>query len=381
MEIQISNQTNIAEQIIDGSIPISSLEDFEKIIKLFPDDPVILRAYSDMLAEQNLLDPAAKSYGKAAGLYIDAGMMLQAIVAKLLQWRISSPSYQEARLFFSALREGSYPITPQKIFFDTISHPEMLGIIYRLEAVQLPAGQIVKKAGDMEDGLYFIVSGTLKETFYQPVNDRKETVYRKSSTYLYENDFFGDILPLNQEKISQSYAETTTQVELAKISKESLVQVCQKYPNIEVGLTCLYDTRSESGKIGFARKIRRGHRHQLPIKMTLEIYPQATTHYPIIVEGYSRDISIGGICIVLEEIDESVSLSIASFHATVEKAKIQIIMPSEALVLKVSGTIVWSRQVYFKGKKTLALGVQFNEMSPRLRGMLFAFADSLGNAK
>jgi hypothetical protein len=30
------------------------------------------------------------------------------------------------------------------------------------------------------------------------------------------------------------------------------------------------------------------------------------------------------------------------------------------------------------GKQTLALGIKFDEMSPKFQGMLFAFADNLG---
>ena len=36
-------------------------------------------------------------------------------------------------------------------------------------------------------------------------------------------------------------------------------------------------------------------------------------------------------------------------------------------------------EVIFQGKKTLALGIQFQDLSPKLRGMLFVFADSSKN--
>ena len=46
--------------------------------------------------------------------------------------------------------------------------------------------------------------------------------------------------------------------------------------------------------------------------------------------------------------------------------------------LKVRGRIVWRHQIHFKGHKTLAVGIQFEEDTPRMRGMLFMFAKSLG---
>jgi hypothetical protein len=48
-----------------------------------------------------------------------------------------------------------------------------------------------------------------------------------------------------------------------------------------------------------------------------------------------------------------------------------------ALMLKVSGNIVWTKKIPVNGKQTLALGIKFDEMSPKFQGMLFAFADNL----
>jgi len=111
--------------------------------------------------------------------------------------------------------------------------------------------------------------------------------------------------------------------------------------------------------------------------MSLEIYPKASFNYPIIVEGYSKDISIGGTCVVLDEKNMDVHSSIVSFHKITKDANVKISMSIEALKLKVSGNIIWTQKIPIDGKQTLALGVKFDEMSPKFQGMLFAFADSL----
>jgi hypothetical protein len=49
--------------------------------------------------------------------------------------------------------------------------------------------------------------------------------------------------------------------------------------------------------------------------------------------------------------------------------------------LKVWGNIKWRHEIHFNGRKTLALGIRFQEDSPKLRGMLFMFANSLGMPK
>ena len=83
---KLINQISIAAQIVDGSIKIDSIEEFDNILKLFPDDPELQRVYSDLLIKKKMSEAAARSYGKAAKRFIDSGMMLQAIVSKSLQW-------------------------------------------------------------------------------------------------------------------------------------------------------------------------------------------------------------------------------------------------------------------------------------------------------
>ena len=45
--------------------------------------------------------------------------------------------------------------------------------------------------------------------------------------------------------------------------------------------------------------------------------------------------------------------------------------------LMVSGRIAWSREIVNDGAKTVAIGMQFSKMSPRMQGFLFSFINSL----
>ena len=74
----VFNQISIAAQIIDGSIKIDSKAEFENVLELFPKDPALIRAYADLLTTKGEPRMAADSYGDAAGLFIESGMMLQA---------------------------------------------------------------------------------------------------------------------------------------------------------------------------------------------------------------------------------------------------------------------------------------------------------------
>lgn len=369
-------QINIAEDIKSGFFSIESLEDFEHVLKQFPDDPSLYRSFSDMLVEKNLSNGAATSYAKAADLFLKNGQPLQAIVAKILHWEIYAPSYREAQLFFSALRGAFFNDSPFNSFLKRLSNPEIFAIMKNSTIVRFPAGHIEQKVGDSENDLYFVISGQLKKTSFSPLRQKGMTTYERLNFELSEDDFFGDIYPLDRKKISESYVETITDVELFKITKKELLQISRKYSNVKRVIKSLYSEGLNPEKRGFSEKNRRGKRHQIVIKMTLEIYPINSVNFPIILDGYSRDISVGGTCIVLDIKDVHVSNSIISFHKKIENASIKMSFPCEGMELKVPGKIVWTQRVKFKGEQTLALGVQFQNLSPKLCGMLFVFAEN-----
>ena len=374
---KMNNQkTNIVEQITGGFINIDSVEEFEKILEDFPEDSALHKAYADLLVKKKFSDAAALSYGRAAALYFKSGKLLPAVVSKLFQWRLKSPSYQEAQLFLSAVRDGSFPSTPLKIFLEKLSNPEMFAVMKCLENIQLPAGQLIQKVDELEEDLYFIVSGSIKRTSYQAEKAKEETVYKRTVVNLSDDETFGELYPIKEKKVCKSYIETIEPVELLKISKQMLLAICEKYPNAESALQAVSVFRSEFRKENLLKKKRGNKRHQLVRKMSLEIFPHSSANFPIIIDAYSKDISIGGTCVVLDSTDVSVAKSVTSFSKTIKESEVKISFASEGLELKVSGRIAWTREIIFKGQRTLALGIQFQDLSPKLRGMLFVFADS-----
>ncbi len=374
----IFDQVSIAAQIIDGSIQIDSVDEFDNILKLFPTDPALLRTHGDLLVKKNLLDAAVESYRKAAGLFIDAGMTLQAIVAKSLQWNIKSPAdTSEIRLFFSTFKKVGTRQTPVETFLKRLSYPALTGILYPLVKVRLPAGRVVIKAGDNEEDLFFIVSGTLRSTTYQPVIKEGQTVYTKATVNLTADSFFGEIYPFEDKQRSQSYIEAITQTELIKLSKINLMKICVSTPEVEYALADLYAARLFSGADQHFSRQRVGSRQQLPIRVHLQIHAGDAASPPLELKGYSRDISIGGICVVLDSDFERFD----SFNRYVREAGVKIAFPSEDLTLNVEGTVVWSREIELDKSKATALGIQFQDMAPKSRGMLLGFANHVGAAQ
>ncbi|MBW1644269.1 MAG: hypothetical protein JRJ76_15665, partial [Deltaproteobacteria bacterium] len=170
MDEKINGQKSIAGHIIDGSITIDSVSDFESMLGLFPDNPALFNAFGDLLFKKKSYKAASRAYGKAAGLFIDSGIMFPAILSKVLQWRIIKPTLHEVRPFFANLQRTHFNKSPLQKFFKNLSFPEMVSVTNRLKRVRLPAGKVFKKIGDIENYLYFISSGTLKETTYKPLN-------------------------------------------------------------------------------------------------------------------------------------------------------------------------------------------------------------------
>ncbi len=375
MKEQIDKHHSIARHIIEGTITIDDVAEFERMLQVIPDNPALHAAFGDLLLKKGQKKRAAASYDRAATLYRESDLMLSAILAKIMEWRIAKPNHQGAREFFTALREGNFPASPLKTFFKNLAYAELVAFTNRMARVSIPTNKVIKKIGDVEDALFIIASGAVRETIYKPQREgQKER--QKYSIYLTVNDIFGDIYPFEQQKLSQSYIETVSGIELARLSKNRLIEVCNKYPNVARSLVVLFKTSLKSAREDPDRGIRRANRHPLPIKMDLEVFPEGSKDTPLVLKGYSRDMSVGGVCVVVD----AKYTNITRLLQSLTNAEVQVCFPTESMTLNVLGNIVWNRKVSFEGENTLALGVQFKDMTPRMSGMLVVFADMIYNS-
>ena len=373
---QFKTDRNTIEHIIDGSIVINSIELMLDILKKYPAEPDLVRIYADLILKYKMHEAAAKAYNRAAILFLNSGKMLPAIVAKISQWHIEMPSDQHVKSFLSELNNSHNRKLPIGHFFSKLSIHELKALCSLFEKIRLPAGQVVKEIGDTEDHLFFIVSGQLKDSIYLTLQNQKK-VFRKPTLTLSENDFFGDIYPFNKEQRSQSYIETLEPVEMVRIPKEKLMRICRKYPNIELGIIDLLSIRSITDKEVPVGEIRKEIRHKFTLKLELEIYAENEPEQAIYLEGESEDISIGGMSINIDPTNIRKPLTVSSLEKTVSNSRINVSVVTHTLLLKISGKIVWHREVVQNGAKTVAVGMQFDEMSPKIRGLLFALFNSL----
>ena len=368
MNDRIDKQNSIVNRIVDGSVKIDSVAEFENLLKAFPKDPWLHRAFADLLKREKSFYVAADSYGTSAELFIEADMTLQSIVSKIHEWRIFKPSYQEGEAFYSALNKSKSKETGIPRFFIKMTHPEIIAFMKELMPRHFPPGSIMKKFGDEENNLYFVVSGALEETIYHRI-EKGGRVQKETTKNLVENDFFGEIYPFEEENVSRSAIETITRIEFAKISKSSLMTICRKYPNVQPLVEGLYKSRSESDEKGLLRTVRKRVRHQLPTQVNLKIFPNESDKAPLDVDGFTEDISLDGARVVLSEDFESGYLDTLAG----KNVKIQIYLPAAFGSLSILGRTAWSKSVSLPRKTTAIVGIQFRDMTDTDRRLLHSY--------
>jgi CRP-like cAMP-binding protein len=365
MNDRTKKRNSIVRRIIDGSVTIDSIKDFENLLKAFPNDPWLHRFFADFLEREKSFYAAADAYGIAAELFIEADMIMQAIVSKMFEWQILGLSYQEGQHFYSSLRKTKAKATAAQRFLIKMTYPELIAFMSMLVVRYFPEGSMMKQFGDEEHNLYFVVSGAVEKTIYHRL-EKGGKVQKKSTKNLVENDFFGKIYPFEKERISQTTVETMTHVEFAKISKRKLMKICKEYPNVKRLVHDLYQSRSESHNETFSYTIRKSVRHQLPTQVNITIVNDDPDKAPLDFSGFTQNISLGGASIVLEANDET-----AHFSSLVGKqVHIQIYLAIAFVNLSILGTVVWSKEISLEGKKSAVLGIQFEEMTDKDRRLL-----------
>jgi len=365
-------QSSIVNQIIDGSITIDSIGEFQSMLKIFPGNPHLHRALADLLVKRKSFATAAEYYDKTAEFFIASGYVLQAVVAKMLQWQIVKPSYRAIKLFYHSLLENNPRSSPLNMFFAGLSFRELIALITRLERIVLPPGKMVKKFGDPENNLYMVVSGQLRRRTYPSVRQSND---RSQFLESIEAEIFGEIYPLDKEQFSQSYTETVTRVELVKLTRENLLDIGRQYPSMAPAVAELFENQRQLNPAPrIDRKLRR---HSIPVRVNLEVQDFDDVTPSLNLKGFARDLSIGGACLVLDGAAQPAQSS----QLIGKKVNVMMSPPNDAMTLNVKGSVVWAQIIPTDDGKSQALGVQFNTMSPNLSGLLLVFADNLYHAR
>jgi hypothetical protein len=144
MKDRIDRQDSVVNRIVDGSITIDSIEEFKDLLKAFPNDPRLHRVFADRLSEAKSIN-AAEEYKTSANLFLEAGMPLQAIACKILEWRIIKPSKEDELAFHSALSECNPQNIETQRFFTKLACEEMMALMAQIAPHYYPANTMMKK--------------------------------------------------------------------------------------------------------------------------------------------------------------------------------------------------------------------------------------------
>ena len=359
---------SIIESLVKGTITFNDTEEYKKVLKSFPDDPRLNRQFADFLKKSKSFIDANKEYRKAFRLFVETGETLQAIAAILHGWEIVSPSPHDFRFLHSQLRRKNFHNSAIAECFAKMSYQELNAVVRKLEPIQFAAEDVIQEVGDEEDALYFVISGELVRTF--PENEKGQT----DEVVLKANDHFGDLYPCEERKSVAGQIKCRSQVEVLKITKTDLLTLCGEYPDLENGITSFTRDQCLPKEDKPAKFYRKTSRRHLAVMLGIEIFEEEPGRQPISVKGFTSDISLGGVCVIVDPRYRDIPVN----NIANRKTKIRISLPDETISLTILGRMAWFKETSIDGQPTYAIGIQFNEMPPRLRGLLIVFANAVG---
>jgi CRP-like cAMP-binding protein len=367
--------SGLVEKIIDGSIAVDDMETYQKLTRENPDNIELTALYADFLCNRGLLDLAYANYETALDGYIASGNLLKSVMIALKEWSLRMPDKERISTFVDKLDRGNFTDSSFTALLKGLSKNEKLEIILKLKKEHYPSKREIRKLGDPEDKLFFVVSGNLRENRYEAM-DSKSKRYTPPVKNIRENDCFGEVYPLNNISKSKSIVETMTQSQLAVLSKEDLRRLSLKYPAIEKAVIRILRVRQHPEPPN-AVLIRRHYRYPINVKITLKILDSNTPFNGRLFSGYSKDVSMGGVGFFADNIDKEAKDALSSLLENNKVIRVIIALQNECISVRTSGTIVRIQESIENGLKTVILGIEFDEMAPNLQGLLFYVAKTL----
>lgn len=357
---------SVMQRVIDGTLKITSVQEFEEILEFYPNDPLLYRKYADLLVDQGQQPKANPAYEKASELFIEQGMNLQAIVAKILQWSLKKPDHDQGRRFHALLHDKGARYTPLQKFWAHMSYPELVAVMLRLVRIRLSSGEKLTVPGELAEEVFFVVSGALSETPSPDCEDEAaDSGFDTEPTMLGPNDIFGEVFPLDQPTTANTEIRTLTDVELVKISKSVLQQISAAYPKIKKSLHELYRSGNRHNCDRTWQTVRRNLRFGIPTKAELTCFSPQSTEPSIYLSGIAVDLSLGGICV---EVHDSDTTPLPALKGKIVQLHLDLL--NDAADIDIAGKIVWHREGISKKAMSFFIGIRFDSLSGADRELL-----------
>ena len=362
---------NIIEGLTKGTVTITKMEEFNKVLAEYPDSPFVNRLVADFLKKKNSYPNAINRYKKTYGLFMAEGETLHAIAALMELWEIVKPAPYEFRSLHSLLRRRNTHNSAIDECFAAMSYQELRAILPELGKIRVKTGEIVQHPDEPEETLYFVISGELVKSL---LNNEKNN--GKSDQFVLANDHFGNDHPLEVKGAAPYQVKATSDSELLTIAKEGFIAISKHYPNLEDGFKKLAGDKQvpEAAK---PEKFSRKHaRQNLTTPLGLEIFHPDPGRKPTSAMGLTSDISLGGTRVVVDPecraiLDDDIGN---------RKIMLRFSLQNESISVLIIGKIVWHNETEVNGQLTRALGIQFDETPPRVRAAMIFLLTALSSA-
>ena len=361
---------DIIEGLTKGSITINRVEEYKKLLSEYPDNPFVNRLFADFLKKEHSFANAIKRYRKAYALFMAEGETLYAIAALFELWEIIAPAPYDFRSLHSQLRRKDSHNSVIAEFFAKMSYPELRATISQVEKVQVKADKIVQGPDEPEDSFFIVISGELLKTPFDSGNEKYGVVQ-----FLKANDHFGDHFPWDVKRPAPYQVRAASDAELLKISKENLLNLFEKHPGLKNGMQKLTKYQLVPDEDKPEKFFRKTSRRNLAISLVLEIIDPEPGRHPLTVKGFARDISLGGARITIDPRYQDIPIN----DILGRKTKLRVSLPDESISVSIMGRVAWCKETEIDGQETSALGIQFNETPPRLRGSMIIFINAVGS--
>ena len=361
--------SSIIESLIKGSITINRKEEYRKLLAEYPDSPHLNWLFGDFLKKNHLFVDAIKKYRNAYELFMAEGEVLHAIATLLELWEVVKPTAHDFRVLHSHLRRMESYSSEIAESIARMSYKELRATLPCLEKIKVKADAVVQEPGEPEEALHFVVCGELVKSPAETESGRYAVV-----EYLKANDHFGDDYPCEVKRPAPYQVRAVSDAELLRIAKKDFLALTAEFPNLKSGITKLIKHQlgpDEEKPDKFFRKTSRRH---YSIFLTLDILDPLPGRHPLTVKGFSLDISLGGACVIVDPRYQDIPAQDIMHRQT----KLRISLPDESVSVTIMGKVAWCKKTEIDDEETYALGVQFNEMPPRLRGSMIIFVNAVG---
>jgi hypothetical protein len=364
---------SIVEGIIGGSITVNNPEAFSSFFLQYPDNPDLYYIYAGLLKNNLQKQSAAIFYEKAAQISISSGNLIKGIISQAHKWRLSRPNRQEIESFFSQLNNHKHSDHPFHSFFTSLQLSEKIDLMLNFDIAVIPPKTVIIKPGEIEDSIYFVISGEARESFYQLL-DSKSKCNTLPSRIIKEYDSFGKTYPYTEQHKSRSCIETITLMQLARLGRDCLTTLCQKYPRIEQGIIKLFGIRSATTASTAEIKLRKSNRYPIIVKMKVEVLKMPNHDPEYSLSGVSKDLSVTGVGFIPDQPSKELKDNLTLIIEGNEKRRVNTSFYCDNISLSISGELVRMQEIVESGRKTIILGIQFEKMPPNMQGFLFSAA-------